>query len=171
MPTRHFRVIQMFCILTVASCVRVAMKVSGTSPEITRFQWVVIALGLWAIPSGFLLQRQIVGHSDKPGRRSTRFTPLTRWSVGNLTRLATANSVALWGVVLREIGGPAWLTYFFFAMGGLLLLVWKPGASPQQFKRTPSAIGCAAFVGGRNIATTLIGPVFGEQTAQACDNA
>jgi hypothetical protein len=30
------------------------MKVSRTGTEITRFQWVVIALGLWAIPSGFL---------------------------------------------------------------------------------------------------------------------
>ena len=143
MPTteRHFRAIQMFCILTVFTCVRVAMKVSCTSPEITRFQWVVIALGLWAIPSGFLLQRQIVGHSDKPGRRSTRSTPLRRWSAGNLVRLASANSVALWGLVLREVGGPAWLAYLFFAMGGLLLLVWKPGTSPQQSSEHPLPLG------------------------------
>ncbi len=135
---RHFRAVQMFCILTVLTCVRVAMKVSCTSTEITTFQWVVIALGLWAIPSGFFLQRTIVGHSDKL-RRSTRSTPLSRWNAGNLVRLATATSVALWGLVLREIGGPAWLAYIFFAVGGMLLLMWKPGASPQQSSEHPLA--------------------------------
>ena len=98
----------------------------------TTLQWGVFALGLWGVPCGFLLQRQIIGYSGKSRRLSTRSTPLTRWSVGNLVRLASANSVALWGLVLRESGGPAWLAYILFAMGGLLLLIWKPGTSPQQ---------------------------------------
>lgn len=134
---RQFRAIQIFCIVIVFTCIRVAMEVSCTSGEITRFQWVVIAFGLWAIPSGFLLQRQIVGHSDKRRRRSTRSTPLSRWRAGNLVRLATANSVALWGLVLREIGGPARLAYMFFAVGGLLLLIWKPGTSPERSNEHP----------------------------------
>jgi hypothetical protein len=134
---RHLRAVQMFCILTVLTCVRVATKVSFTSTDMTAFQWAVIALGLWAIPSGFSLQRQIVGHPGKSRRRSTRSTPLSRWRAGNLVRLASANSVALWGLVLRETGGPASIAYTMFAIGGLLLLIWKPSTSPQHPSEQP----------------------------------
>jgi hypothetical protein len=134
---RHFRVVQVFCILVVLACVQIAVKVTKTSAEITLIQWVVIAMGLWAIVSGFTLQRQIVGHSDKPRKRSTRSTPFSRWRAGNLVRLASATSVALWGLILRENGGPAWLAYIFFAIAALLLLIWGPGTSPQQSGEQP----------------------------------
>src|SRR5713101_2505801 len=127
MTERHFRVVQVFCILVVIACFQVAMKVTKTSTEITSIQWVVIAMGLWAILSGFVLQRQIVGHPNKLRRRSTRTTPFSRWRTGNLVRVGSATSVALWGLILRENGGAMWLADIFFAIGGLLLLIWKPG--------------------------------------------
>ena len=46
---RHFRVMQVFCILVVLTCFRVALRVDKTSPEITPIQWLLIGMGVWAI--------------------------------------------------------------------------------------------------------------------------
>jgi hypothetical protein len=135
---RHFHAVQLFCILAVIASARLAMKVNKSSTGITPIQWVVIVMGLWAIPSGFLVERQIFGKSDKAGRRSRRSTPLSRWRASNLVRVMSATSVALWGLILRENGGPAWLAYLFLAVGGLLVLIWKPRASPEESGRRQS---------------------------------
>ena len=37
-----------------------------------------------------------------------------------------------WGLILRENGGPASIANIFFVVAGLLLLIWKPSASPLQ---------------------------------------
>jgi hypothetical protein len=134
---RHFHAVQLFCILAVTASAQLAMKVNKSTTGITPIQWVVIVMGLWAIPSGFLVERQIVGKSGKAGR-SRRSTPLSRWRASNLVRVMSATSVALWGVILRENGGPAWLAYLFLAVGGLLILIWGPRASPEESGRRQS---------------------------------
>ena len=56
---RHFRVLQVFCILAVLTCFQVALKVDKTSPEITPMEWFLIGMGGWAIASGFILERKM----------------------------------------------------------------------------------------------------------------
>jgi hypothetical protein len=129
---RHFRVVQVFCILVVLTCFRVALMVDKTSPEITAIQWILIGMGVWAILSGFILERQIVRHPNKAPRRSTRSTPFSRWRAGNLVRVASAASVACWGLILRENGGRSWIANIFFVVAGLLLLIWRPRARPTE---------------------------------------
>jgi hypothetical protein len=131
-PERQLRLVQVACILVVLTCLKVAMGVEISPGEITWVQWVVMAVALWAAVSGFTLQRQIVRHSDRPSRRPTRSTPFTRWRAGNLVRLACATSVALWGLILRENGGRMWIVNTLFGLGSLLLLIWRPGVSPEQ---------------------------------------
>ena len=109
-----------------------ATKVSCTTTEITRFHWAVIALGLWAIPSGFVTQRLIVGQFGEARDESSRFTPLTRWRAGNMVRLASATSVSLWGLILRASGGPSAIAYTLIAIGGLLVLTWRPSTRPAD---------------------------------------
>ena len=94
---RQFRVVQMFCILVVLACFQVALKLVQTSPEITPIQWVLVGMGVWAIFSGFMLERQIVGYPNRVRRPSARSTPFSRWRAGNLVRVASATSVPLWG--------------------------------------------------------------------------
>jgi hypothetical protein len=71
--TRHFRIVQVFCILVVLSSFQVALKVDKTSLEVTPLQWVLIGMGVWATISGFILERQIVRYPNK-SRPSTRST-------------------------------------------------------------------------------------------------
>jgi hypothetical protein len=129
--TRHFRIVQVFCIFVVLCSFQVALRVDKTSPEVTPLQWVWIGMGVWATVSGFILERQIVRY-PKRSRPSTRSTPFSRWRAGNLIRVASATSVACWGLILRESGGPALIANILFAVAGLLLLIWKPSASPMQ---------------------------------------
>lgn len=131
---RHFNAVKMFCILAVIASTRVMLKVNKPSAGITLVQWIVIAIGVWAIPSGFLIERQILGKTNKSSGQHSRSTPLSRWRASNLARAMSATSVALWGLILRENGGPVWLAYSFLGIGGLLLLIWRPTGSPQELQ-------------------------------------
>lgn len=134
---RQFRIAQVFCILVVLACFQVALRVDNTSPEITPIQWIVVAMGVWAIFSGFLLERQIVSYSKRARRPSARSTPFSRWRAGNLIRIASATSVALWGLILRENGGPVSIAYTLFAIAIVLLLSWKPSVRPVDVAVQP----------------------------------
>jgi hypothetical protein len=46
---RQFRIAQVFCILVVLACFQVALRVDKTSPEMTPIQWILVAMGVWAI--------------------------------------------------------------------------------------------------------------------------
>jgi hypothetical protein len=127
---RHFRIVQLFCILEVLTCLRVSLKVHKTSPGMTPTHWFLIVMALWAIFAGFALERRIL-HGPATGRRSSRSTPLSRWRAANLVRVGSAVSVACWGLLLRDYGGPAWIVYLTFAVAGFLLLLWSPGRPPQ----------------------------------------
>jgi hypothetical protein len=135
---RHFRVLQVFCILVVLTCLQVALKVDRASPEITPMQWFLIGMGVWAIASGFILERKILRDPKMSGRRSARSTPLTRWRAGNLARLMSATALACWGLILRENGGRASIAYIFFLAAGVMLLVWKPSARPSECNEKPA---------------------------------
>jgi len=64
-PGRQLRMVQIVCILIVLTSIRVAMEVRKTSGVVTWVQWIVIVMAVWAAISGFTLQRQIVGRSNR----------------------------------------------------------------------------------------------------------
>jgi hypothetical protein len=129
---RHFRVVQVLCVLVVLACFQVALKVDKTSTEITPIHWIVIGMGVWAIMSGFIVERKIVSYPKTASHPSTRSAPFSRWRASNLVRVASATSVALWGLILRTNGGPASIAYTLIAIGGLLLLAWRPSGRPMD---------------------------------------
>jgi len=130
-PERQLRLVQVACLLFVAVCIFVRHLVKReTQSAITPTQWLVIVAAIWSAVSGFTGQRRIVSARTRSQRASRRSTPFSRWRAGHLMRLWTATIVALWALVLHEIGGPSRLVDTFFAVGLLLLLVWRPGASP-----------------------------------------
>lgn len=124
---RHFRILQLCCIVTVLVFFRFGRAVADTATEPTLMRWVVIGMGVWASTAGFILERKIVRSG---ARSSNRSTPLSRWRAGNLLRVASASSVAAWGLILRVIGGPALIANIFFAVAGILLVIWRPSARP-----------------------------------------
>jgi len=124
---RHLRIVHVVGIVTVLVCFHVASEVHSTSAEIIPFQWALIAMMVWAAGSGFLLERAILVHR-KP--RVPRFAPIVRWRWAHLSRISTAVSVACWGVIFRETGGPAFIAYIAFALSLMLLLIWQPTPPP-----------------------------------------
>jgi FtsH-binding integral membrane protein len=129
-PEIQLRLVQAACVVMVLASIGVSLGVQRTPHGIMSVHWLMIVLAIWSAVSGFTLQRRIVNGPDRSQRRPKKSTPFTRWRAGNLARLSSAMSVGLWGLVLCEFGGPAWLVNTFFAIGLLLLLIWRPGASP-----------------------------------------
>lgn len=136
-PERQLRIVQVGCALVLLECFRVARTIRVTHTS-TLVQWIVITLALSCAWNGFLVQRVIVRGPKTRPRRSATSTPFTRWRAGNFARLAFATSVGLYGLILRVFGGPHWQANCLLALGMILLLVWKPGQSPNLQTVEPS---------------------------------
>jgi hypothetical protein len=104
-------------------------------PATRRFsagQVLVAFLAIYSGWSGFFIQKLFSRFGNRTQRPGWRMSPLLAWRMGHVIRLASALSVCLWAFVLFLLGGAAWLVYFIFVRGVILLLAWKPGASPVQ---------------------------------------
>lgn len=126
---RQLRLLQIGCILVILASIKVSLMIHRVPRGRGLVQGVVIVLALSSAVQGFTLQRKIVNGQSQ--RRSKSSTPFGRWKAGNLVRLAFATAVGLWGLVLRENGGPLWLVDGLFALGVILLLIWSPGVGPD----------------------------------------
>jgi hypothetical protein len=127
---QQLRLVQIGLIVFIVVCFFVSRIGSvETRDAISPLQWLVVVAALWSAISGFTVQRRI----DRVGSRSPRrSTPLGRWRTGHLVRLWTATAVGLWGLFLHYLGSPNWLVDVFFGFAMLLLLIWRPGATPDQ---------------------------------------
>jgi len=136
-PMRHLRLMQVGCILLVLACIWVSRLGKHESQGgITAVHWVVTGAALWSAVSGFTLQRKL-SRTPKSQRVSNTSTPASRWKAGHVLRLASAAAVAMWALYLSELGGPPVLVNALFAIGVVLLLIWKPGAIPASTQTQP----------------------------------
>src|SRR6266851_9431010 len=79
-PERQLRLVQVGCILLVASCIFVRHMGSHESHNAISFgQWLVIVGAIWSAVGGFTLQRRITSAPTRSQRLSGRSTPFTRW--------------------------------------------------------------------------------------------
>jgi hypothetical protein len=131
---RQLRLVQLACILFLVVCILLLyFGVLGNrrpSATISVMQGFVVLLALWSAVSGFTFQRRLLSVRRRTPQPSTKSTPFTRWRAGHLFRLWSAMTVGLWGLVLYEIRGPLWIDGALFAVGLILLLIWRPGATP-----------------------------------------
>jgi hypothetical protein len=128
-PERQMRLLQLSCLVVLLASFRLALRVTGTTHGSPNIQWIFIALALVCAIQGFTLQRRIVSPRNQARLRST---PLKRWKAGNFARLGLATAVGLYGLGLSEFGGAAWQVNSLLAMGLVLLLIWRPGTSPNS---------------------------------------
>lgn len=96
------------------------------------FQWGIVAVACVDAVAGFVLQRMILRGPKQSSPASQKETPLARWRKGHIVRFAMAESVALFGFVLRMTGASSTPVYLLFGGGLLLLLFWLPGAVPTE---------------------------------------
>jgi hypothetical protein len=129
----RLRIVQIGCILVVFACVWVSrLGDHEWQGSLAVRHWIVIAAAIWTAISGFTLQRRIVNRPSRPAKPASRSTTFTRWRAGHIARLLTATSVGYWALLLSEFAGPPWLVNAFFALSLSLLVVWRPGAVPDQ---------------------------------------
>lgn len=129
-PVARLRLAQRGCIVLVLACVSlIYFRQNPNEVPLTTRHWIVMAGAIWSAISGFSFQHRIV---RKRPSRSGRSTPFTRWRAGHITRLWTAASLGPWAVVLSDWGGPHLVVDAFFAIALVLLLIWSPGAVPEQ---------------------------------------
>jgi hypothetical protein len=95
-------------------------------------QWAIVSAAILSAISGFVVQRMILRAASHASAPRPYPILLRQWMTGHLFRFATAESVALFGVVLNRLGGPSAFVYALFGAGLLLLLLWQPGAVPTQ---------------------------------------
>jgi hypothetical protein len=93
-------------------------------------QWVIVLCAIVSALQGFILQRMFLRVRDQTPSASESSTPRSRWFTGHVFRFATAESVALFGVVLRRVYGPSNLVTAMFVGSLLLLVLWQPGEVP-----------------------------------------
>lgn len=131
-PESNLRVVQIACLVLVLTSMWLSTELRRRTRPLGWTEAVIIVMALWAALSGFTLQRRIVSRPPEIRLANSSSMPFTRWRTGNLVRLASATSVAFWGLILAERGGPLWLVWSFFAGGVVLLLVWRPGRIREQ---------------------------------------
>ena len=129
--TRQLRLIQAACVVLVIGCVLVAYLTASREkvPPSVEIQSVIVVLGAWSAIGGFTFQRKLL---KKPKPARSQSSAFTRWRAGNIARLWSAASVAVWGLLLRELGGSYLVANLLFGLGLLLLLIWSPNMIPTE---------------------------------------
>lgn len=132
---RVFQIVAIVYVLILFPLVRMLPATSGVT-TMTPFKLVIVFLALYCAASGFTLQRRFLRVSANP-KVVVKSTPMKRWMVGHVIRIAFAIAVSLYGLLLHFLGGPEWLATSLIALGLILLLIWRPGdAPPEQNQQT-----------------------------------
>lgn len=132
-PELQLRLLQGGCILFLVACILLlhfgvlgSLELAGREIKLTQLLMIVGAI--WSAAAGFTFQRRVARAATRPSARST---PFTRWKVGHVMRLGSATSVGMWRLVLYYFQGPLWVVDTILAVALILLVTWRPGASPN----------------------------------------
>jgi hypothetical protein len=95
-------------------------------------QSVIVLCAIASALMGFIGQRMFQRTPSQSVPEKQNPSLLTRWFAGHIIRFATAESVALFGLVLHMLGSSSTLVNVMFICGLLLLLIWQPGTIPPK---------------------------------------
>jgi hypothetical protein len=128
---RVVRILQIAVIISVLLFMYVLHTIHPEPQSVNAaFQWSVVCCAVGSALAGFIMQRAILNAPDRPNSLGQTSTPQGRWFTGHIIRFATAESVALFGFVLRMMGSYSNVVTALFAGSLLLLLFWQPGEVP-----------------------------------------
>lgn len=129
----QLRVMQFAFIASVVMFFFVGQTLIPATPSINAtFQWVIVFIAIGSASMGFVLQRIFLRAANKHASTAQGASALRVWRAGHILRFATAESVALFGLVLQSVGASANIVYALFGGSALLLLLWQPGAVPAE---------------------------------------
>jgi hypothetical protein len=126
---RKLRLIQIAMIAVIPLFLWISESVCGRgSNDWTLRHWFVTGLALWSILGGLRVRHRVLRRSeDALAKDASNPKALGQWQAGHLIGFASAESIVMWGLVVRMIlGGALWQASLFYAVGFLLMLLWTP---------------------------------------------
>ena len=126
---QKLRLIHLVFLVSIPLCAWVAQSACpSNSSDWTVWHWVITGLALYAAFVGFFYRRKLVHSSEEALRRdASNSKALRQWQAAQIVGMAAAEAIAFYGVVLQMVlGGPRSQASFFYAIGLLLLLLWRP---------------------------------------------
>jgi hypothetical protein len=137
---RVVRTLQIVIVVSVLMFIRILYIVHPVSRIVNAsVQWVIVLCAIASASSGFILQSMLLRSRSRSLPATQSSSPRGRWFLGHILRFATAESVALFGLVLRMIGSSSILVAVLFVISLLLLLLWQPGTIPTETASQSSA--------------------------------
>jgi len=130
---RQFRVMQFAYIVSVLFFYYVISMIHPTANAVnSSMQTAIVLCAIASVLMGFIVQRMMQRAPSQSLLEKRNSSLLARWKVGHIIRFATAESVALYGVVLHMLGSSSTLVNVMFICSLLLLLIWQPGTCPPK---------------------------------------
>jgi hypothetical protein len=85
-------------------------------------------LALYAASGGFFFRRRLMRRSEEALRKDpANPKSLKKWQAAQIIGMPFAETIVLYGVVVRMVlGGTLWQASPFYAAGLFLLLLWTP---------------------------------------------
>jgi membrane protein implicated in regulation of membrane protease activity len=129
------RILQISFIVSVLLFI-VVLKIIHPAPHSVSasIQWSIVFCAIASALAGFYAQKRFRRLPSQPLSSAQSPDIRSPWLAGHVIRFATAESVALFGVVLRMMGSTSILVTVLFVASLLLLLLWQPGAAPTETK-------------------------------------
>jgi hypothetical protein len=129
----QLRIMQITFIVSVVLFYYVMSMIPPTAHAVnTSMQSAIVLCAIAFVLVGFIGQRVFQRAPSQSLSEKQNPSLLTRWFAGHLMRFATAESVALFGVVLHMLGSSSSLVTTMFASSIVLLMIWQPGTSPPK---------------------------------------
>jgi hypothetical protein len=129
MEINQLRKIQILFVIGVLVFGAVAEVVSQHGiGDWTWRHWVVAGVALWSVTGGYRFRRISRMRSEQALSGGDSYAKVVRkWGAVQLANLAAAESVALWGVVIRlGLHGARWQALPFYLLALFLLFLWRP---------------------------------------------
>jgi len=125
---RLIRIIYGALLFAMILNIRMAEKLSHQEPLDIHVIWLaLLANGLMAIGVAIFFRfKMLQPAAETLQERPDDQTALARWRAGSILSFVLVETVALFGFVLRFIGGTTWQSLPFYVVGIALMLVWWP---------------------------------------------
>lgn len=129
----QLRIIQFAIIVSVVLFYYVSSTIHPAAHAVNAsMQSAIVLCAIASALMGFIVQRMMLRSPSQSISEKQNPSLLTKWFAGHILRFATAESVALFGVVLHVLGSSSSLVTTMFASSIVLLMIWQPGTCPPK---------------------------------------
>ena len=129
--TLQLRIVQISFIMSVGLFYYVGSMIQPAAHAVnSSMQSAIVLCAIASALMGFIVQHIMLRAPSQLPPEKQNSILFNRWFAGHILRFATAESVALFGLVLHMLGSSSTLVNVMFICSLLMLLIWQPGTCP-----------------------------------------